>query len=191
METFVAILIIALLIAIAIAKSRHDTWKIKDREKRIVHQRDYEIELVNRPFKGSQTRMEEEDRKSKLILSRYPFLPLPANFRENRTMLRGEYRVAISEGSEDRAKEALEKLYLYAQYFVYCYGDDDNRKGVPGYMYTAALDKLYENPWKMEEFKKHSFETDGKIASCYWLSPTDWSHFEKLWGKKEASLIVL
>ena len=190
METFIAILIAVLFIAIAIAKSRYNTWKIRDREERIARQHDYEIELANKPFQEAQKRMEEEDRKAKIILRNYPFLPLPANFQKNRTMLRDEYRVAAREGNECRAKEALKKLYLYAQYFVYCYGDDDNRKGVPGYMYTAAIDKLYENPWKMEEFKKHSFETDGKITGCYWLSPTDWSHFERLWGKKESSLIV-
>lgn len=157
MENFYAFLFLILVIAIIIAKFKYDIWKKKDTEERLVRKIEYEIELRNRPIQEKIDRMAEEKRKEEAITKYYPFLPLPETFRKKRTFLRDEYRVAIKERDKIRAMIALEELYLYAQYFVYCYGDDDNHKGVSGLLYSAVIDKLYENRWKIKEFKKHSF----------------------------------
>lgn len=67
------------------------------------------------------------------------------------------------------------------QVSFFCYGSDDNSKGVIGLVYDKVVRKVYEDMDGFRRLSQCSYAKDGKIKDCRCLSEIDWKHFEDLW----------
>lgn len=112
----------------------------------------------------------------------------PSDFNDGRKKYRAMYKEGKTSGDIAKLKDALSGLYNLALFYVFCYGSGDGNKGYPGFVCTNVNAYLYKNPESLEQLKQFSYEKNGKIKGCMFLSDLDWKHFEHMWGPSDKCL---
>lgn len=159
-------------------EKRKEEQRIAERKARLERERkEAEIDSLLAEFERKKI---EKDNKEAFVEKSFHSIA-PAFFRAVRTECRTEFRDARKAGDRDSMEKALSMLYRYACEFVFCYGSDDNSKGVIGAVYDEAVNRVYNDRDIFAGFADWSYQRNGRIEGCRYLSEMDWKHFADVW----------
>ena len=159
-------------------KKRKEEQRNAERKARLERERkEAEIDSILAELERKTT----EQNNMEAFVEKYFHSITPAFFRAVRTECRTEFRDARKAGDRDSMEKALSMLYRYACEFVFCYGSDDNSKGVIGAVYDEAVNRVYNDRDIFAGFADWSYQRNGRIEGCRYLSEMDWKHFADVW----------
>jgi len=112
--------------------------------------------------------------------------PSPAVFKEERDLFRALIKKYKKEKNSEKLEETLKNFYTLGILVTMCYGNSDCNSATSELKYEKAILIIKKNCKRI----RYSFVENGYISNSSFLSPTDWKHFDFVFGKSDKRIEV-
>lgn len=112
--------------------------------------------------------------------------PSPEVFREERILFRALIKKYKKEKNIQELEKTLNHFYTLGVLVTMCYGNSDCNSATSSTKYEQAILIMKKNCKRI----RYTFSKNGYISNSSFLSPSDWKHFDFVFGKSKESITV-